>query len=39
MSEPMECEFIVFSKWILSWMILIDVRVKDSRDVWGYVED
>ena len=28
-----EGEFIVFSTWILSWLLLINGRVKDSRYV------
>ena len=32
-SDPMEGEFIILSKWIPSWMLLINGRVKDSIDV------
>ena len=35
----MEGDLITLSKWIPSWMILIDGQVKDSRGVWAYVED
>ena len=35
----MEGYLITLSKWIPSWMILIDSGVKDSMDVWAYVED
>ena len=37
MIDPMGVEFIILSKWIHSWMLLIDGMVKDSRDVWAYV--
>ena len=36
-SNHMEGEFIVFSKWIPSWMLLIGGKVKNSRGVWKYV--
>ena len=37
--EPMEGKLIIFSKWIHYCLLLIDVRVKDIRDVREYVED
>ena len=37
-SYPMEGTFIVFYKWIPSWLILIDERIKYRRDMWEYVE-
>ena len=33
MSRPMQGEFILFSKWIPYWLILVYVWVKDNRYV------
>ena len=38
-SDPMEGKFIILSKWIPYCLLLTDVRVKHSRDMWEYVED
>ena len=38
-SDPRESEFIVFSKWIYFWLILIDGRIQEIRNIWAYVED
>ena len=37
--ETMNGEFIVLYKWIPSYLVLIHRKVKESRDLWAYVED
>ena len=39
MIDPMGVEFIILSKWILSWIILIYGRFKYRSNMWAYVED
>ena len=38
-SDPMEGDFIIFSKCIPSCILLLGVWINNNRDLWVYVED
>ena len=39
LSETVEVLFVVFSKFIPSWLIFLDGQVKYIRYIWDYLED
>ena len=39
LSDTVDGVFILFSKFIPSWLLLLYGQVKDRRGVWDYVED